>query len=94
MKKIVINACYGGFDLSPEGFAHYCSKLGDGETVEYSWDIARDDPRLVETVEELGLEANGSYADLKIVEIPSDVEFVIVDNHGEEYVAEKHRTWK
>ncbi|MGZ8405861.1 MAG: hypothetical protein ACXW38_09290 [Nitrospira sp.] len=35
--------------------------------------IPRDDERLVRVVEELGEEANGHCAELKIVEIPDDV---------------------
>lgn len=59
----------------------------------YSSDIERDDPKLVEVVERLGEAANGDFADLKIVDIPDDVEWDIIDYDGMEYVAEKHRTW-
>jgi len=57
------------------------------------YDIPRDDPDLIRVVEELGEEANGKYAELKIVEIPDDVEWVIQEYDGYEWVAEKHRTW-
>lgn len=53
----------------------------------------RSDPRLIQTVEELGARANGSCADLKIVEIPDDVEWEIEEYDGSEWIAEKHRTW-
>jgi len=57
-------------------------------------DLRRDDPVLIETVEELGLEkAADSYSSLKIVEIPYDVEWVLQDYDGSEWIAEKHRIW-
>lgn len=53
----------------------------------------RDDPLLVQVVEELGTKANGSHAELKVVEIPADVDFIIDEYDGMESVAETHRTW-
>lgn len=58
-----------------------------------SRDIARDDPVLVQLVREWGSKANSSYADLKIVRIPGNVEWEINEYDGYEWVAEKHRTW-
>lgn len=59
----------------------------------YHRDIERDDPDLIKVVEELGDLADGSHAELKIVEIPDDVEYVIQEYDGNEWVAEQHRTW-
>ena len=57
-------------------------------------DLRRDDPVLIETVEELGLEkAADSYSSLKIVEIPYDVEWEIQNYDSQEWIAEKHRIW-
>jgi hypothetical protein len=56
-------------------------------------DVARDDPHLIQVVEELGELADGRFAQLKIVEIPDDVEWQIDEYDGLEWVAEKHRTW-
>ena len=56
-------------------------------------DIDRSDPLLVKVVEELGEEANGSCASLKIIEIPNGVEWEIEEYDGNEWVSEKHRTW-
>lgn len=56
-------------------------------------DEYRSHPLLVECVETLKGEANGSCADLKIVEIPDDVNWEIKEYDGVEYIAEKHRTW-
>lgn len=57
-------------------------------------DINRDDPTLVRVVRELGDKANGRFSSLKIVEIPADVDWIIEEYDGAEWVAEKHRTWK
>ena len=67
-------------------------------TDQYYWsdtDILRDDPVLVRVVEELGGEHAGSlHADLKVVRIPADVDWIIQDYDGMEWVAEQHRTWE
>lgn len=56
--------------------------------------IDRDDFALVKAVEELGEKANGKYANLKVVEIPDDVEcWTIGEYDGQEWVAECHRKW-
>ena len=78
---------------------HYATKKGlknIKELNEYYWsefDIKRDDPALVKTVEDLGEKANGRFAELKIVEIPDDVEWEITEYDGLEQVEEKHRVW-
>lgn len=60
------------------------------------WDrhgIDRADPDLVKTVEVLGKIANGPCSDLKVVDVPDDVEYEIEEYDGLERIAEKHRTW-
>lgn len=57
-------------------------------------DLDRDDPILVQVVQELGDAASGSHAELKIVEIPAGVEWQIEEYDGLEWIAEKHRTWQ
>jgi hypothetical protein len=57
------------------------------------FDIARNDVYLVQAVELLGEHAQGARSELKIVEIPDDVEWQVEYNDGLEWVAEKHRTW-
>ena len=57
------------------------------------WEIERNDPILVEVVEQLGDLANGHYSKLKIVEVPDDVKWYIYDYYGVEEVHEKHRKW-
>ena len=86
MVKIVINRCYGGFGLSEKAMKF----LGIGS----EWpDIARNDPKLVECVEKLGEEANDTYAELKVVEIPDDVNWEIGEYDGLEWVEEVHHRW-
>ena len=56
--------------------------------------ISREDPKLIYIVEKLGSKAaSGNFAELKIIEIPDDVDWVIQEDGGKEYVAEKHRIW-
>lgn len=90
MQKIVINLCFGGFSLSDLAEKRYAELSG---TTLYYWQIPRDCPYLVQVAEELGKEANGRYAELRVVEIPSDVSWHICEYDGLEHVAENHRTW-
>jgi hypothetical protein len=89
--KIVINTDYGGFGLNDSALALYNQR--SGKSIEHDWQIERNDPFLVQLVEELGEAANGRYGDLKVVEIPDDVEWEIKEYDGNEWIAEKHRTW-
>ena len=141
MKKIVINACYGGFSLSDAATKRYYALKNDGaelyayeavpntglnrynrvddtssmfvthlkhdygpviknirevpsEDYFYHRDSERDDPVLIQVIEEMGSEAaSGQCAELEIVEIPDDVEWHIEEYDGYEHVAEDHRTW-
>ena len=56
-------------------------------------EVARDDPDLIQVVEQLGDAANGSYAELRIVDVPDDANWYIEEYDGNEHVAERHRTW-
>lgn len=56
--------------------------------------IPRDDPLLIQVVEELGLAANGFCASLKIITIPDGIEWEIEEYDGSEQVSEKHRSWQ
>jgi hypothetical protein len=86
-----------------EGEAYH--KMSRDERIDYNWkysqqtwyrdnNLTRNDPILVQVVEEMGDKAWGRYAKLAIVEIPDDVQWIIEENDGMEWVAEKHRTWK
>lgn len=64
----------------------------DNQSIDY-YEIERNDPALVQVVEELGKSADGEFARLLIVEIPDDVKWTIEEYNGREWVAEVHRTW-
>jgi hypothetical protein len=91
--KIVINKDYGGFSLSDEATKRYAELKGsEGE----GWNcrgVERNDPVLIQVVEEMGDAAGGQFASLGIVEIPDGVQWQIEEYDGMEWVAEKHRTW-
>lgn len=60
----------------------------------YSKDIPRDDSVLVSLVQELGKASWGPHAKLKVVRVPADVDWIIEDYDGWEWVSENHRTWR
>ena len=91
--KVVINRCFGGFGLSDEAMQLYAAKKGIKLEGFYDWEISRNDPVLVEVVEHLGEAANDWATDLKVVEIPEDVDWYVEDYDGVEHIAERHRTW-
>jgi hypothetical protein len=69
----------------------------DEKFVLFCWlrcNVARDNPIIIECIEKFGNKVNGYGSNLKIVEIPDGVEWEINRSEGEEWVAEKHRTWR
>lgn len=95
MTKVVINAGYGGFGLSDTAHALYCAYASKDPDKYSNYDVARDDPILLQVIAQLGIdECSGRYADLKVVEIPDGVEWTIEENDGKEWVAEAHRIWR
>jgi hypothetical protein len=97
---------YGPGRLDEGGLVHYttqpvkCDKhsvlIGDiPEGVYFSErDIERNDPLLVQVVEELGPDANGRCAKLSVIEIPDGINYEIDEYDGNEHIAERHRTWR
>ncbi len=79
MKKIVYNNCYGGFSLSTKAILLARELSGNpmiwdcpvvnGEKWSHHCKVKRDDPILVQVVEQLGAEANGGCAELKIATV-------------------------
>jgi hypothetical protein len=69
--------------------------VGDDEYYISPYDLLEDrsDHDLIAVVEEMGEDANGFAADLRIVDIPDDVRWHINEYDGLEHVAEDHRTW-
>jgi hypothetical protein len=96
--KIVINRCHGGFGLSEKAQKLFCQysmiEWNDWQEDWSYYDIERNDQYLVRVVEELGDVANSRFSELKIVEIPDEVEWQIDEYDGLEWVAEKHRRWE
>lgn len=95
-KKIYGNKAYIGNDAILHHYSTSPIIEGEEPPNKRYWsdrDIERDDPILVQIVKEMGKEANGYYADLKIIEIPDGIEFTIEEYDGNEHIAEKHRTW-
>lgn len=90
-KKVVINKCYGGFGISEKAKKRYEELTKT--TFKHTWDLNRDDPILIQVIEELGEEANDELSKLKIVEIPENVEYYIDDYDGIETIHEKHEEW-
>jgi len=91
---IVINTCYGGFSLSKRATQMYAAYKGQPAEEVYGRGVPRGDPVLLAVINQIGAEeASGDFADLKVVEIPDDVEWTIEEYDGKEWVAEVHRTW-
>ena len=76
-------------ELTPEGgLSAFGNRYWD------TWiDEERENPLLIKVIKKLGEEANGSCAELKIVEIPIDIKYEIAEYDGSEHIAEEHQTW-
>jgi hypothetical protein len=101
--KVIINTQYGGFGLSKHAVKLYHQYAAAVEPARERMPTVfslgytsadRADPVLVRVVEELGSEANGEHAKLKVIEIPDDVKWTIEEYDGVEWVAEVHRRWE
>ena len=74
--KVVINTCYGGFDLSDEAEDLVEEKTGK---VFDAYKHPRHCPVLVSVVEELGPSAAGRYTELAVVKLKGNR--YIIDNY-------------
>lgn len=88
--KVVINQCFGGYGLSDKAY----ELLGQAGFSRQDT-IPRHDPNLVRVVEILGKEANASYSNLQVIEIPFDSEdgWSIEEYDGFESIHENHQSW-
>jgi hypothetical protein len=77
------------------GATFYVDGIKDDEHYFSYYDLSNDrsDPILVQIVQEMGEKVNGFAAELRIVDIPEDVEWIVEEYDGMEWVAEVHRTW-
>ena len=86
-----------GFNLITKDqglFSMYYANSVSDENMISDYNMERNDPDLVQAVEELGASANGRHAELAVVTIPEDVSWDIEEYDGLEWVAETHRTWR
>ncbi len=95
MRAVVINRCYGEFGLSQVARELLAQEKNISMEEFNIFDINRDDKDLVAVVRELGAEANSRHSNLKVVEIPEDVQWYIDEYDGMEAVHEFHipRSW-
>ena len=81
-------------ESEPSGLTYFWLNKANEELF-WENDLSRDDPILVEIVESLTSEkASGRFAELKVIEIPDDVDWYIEEYDGREWVSERHRTWR
>lgn len=73
-----------GEEISENMWEEYCFNVKG---------IKRTDEDLIKVVEKLKEKANTICSTLKVIEIPDDVDYEIEEYDGNEWVAEKHRTW-
>jgi hypothetical protein len=68
-----------------------------GEISPYDYYLSDDgqraDPDLIAVIEQFGDKAGHRFGAPRVVDIPDDVEWTIEEYDGNEWVAEKHRTW-
>lgn len=106
--KVVINICYGGFALSQKAIDRL-AELGsnyvvgyvdtDGNAVNdfsyihfYSHEF-RTDEKVIQAVMELGEESWNEFSELKIIDIPDDINWEFEDDNGKEEIREVSRRW-
>lgn len=90
--KVIVNQSYGGFGLSYQAKSVLASR---GYNVKgKDDDELRVSPEVISVVEKLGTLANGSSADLHVIEVPlPQDQWYIMEYDGSETVYENHRRW-
>ena len=83
MSKVVINVCYGGFGLSEEAIDRFLELKGQSLNFDT---IERDDPILVQVVEELGSNSFDLGTKLTVVEVPAGQLYRIDEYDGFESI--------
>lgn len=73
-------------DNPSDTFGSYYSNFGD--------DDKRTHPILIQAIEAVGItEASGRFGEIRIIDIPDDIQFEITDYDGIESIHELHRSW-
>lgn len=106
--KVVINRCFGGVGLSDECCEALSGTRKEFTSVLYFYNLPesidpkgdfdhialRTNPKLIELMETKGSKwCSGRFAELKIVEIPDNVDWVITEYDGLEQIEEAHQVW-
>ena len=100
--KIAINRDWGGFSVSAAIYKELGIKYDNyGYLDNKDFGIMSDnylewrsDPRLIAAIEKLGeKESSGKLANIKVIDVPDDIEWNIDEYDGVETVEEKHRSW-
>lgn len=77
--KIVINRCYGGYELNRK-----FEKKAEQKEVSYDDEVMRTDPELIAEIEN-GEYENASFSKLCVVKIPDNyTDYEIIENDGYE----------
>lgn len=84
--KVLINKCFGGFSVSQYAIDRFNERTGYNVRSCYALEEHRDDPVLIDIVEELGEMANGFCAKLVIAEVPDGYDYSISDYDGMETI--------
>lgn len=87
--KIAINTSYATFSLSEKGVQRY-KEISGGLNPNYR---DRTNSNLIRVIEELGPYSYGYCCILKVIHIPDDIRYTIMEYDGCESVHEEHRTW-
>jgi len=93
-RKVVINVCYGGFCISELAAEQIAKRKSIPLSEVNIHKMDREDPDLIWAVETLGNDSGTAWSKLKVVSIPNNVQYTIVDYDGVESVHEVHRKWR
>lgn len=93
LNLVKIQTTYGEGDDAWTTDHYAINGIDDDEHYFYYSDLERNDPVLVQVVEELGSDSDGDYASLRIADVPDDAKWYIDDYDGIETIREEHRTW-
>ena len=98
---VAINCCYGGFSLSDKAVEELRKRIDDPKIEKYSFEsyndvYTRHHPVLIEVIKELGEEANGPFAKIKIVYIEEKYKdhYSVKEYDGMESVSIRYHTYQ
>lgn len=90
--RVVINKCWGGFHLADNVLKEYNKRTGKDVG---NYNVDRSDPVLIDIIGIIGLDnaSGSSCCKLKIVEIPDDTPYDILDYDGVETIVDTRYVW-